>query len=423
MRAKRKAAQPSGIKTFGSTFRNPDEDPRAEGRTAGQLLDAAGCRGLRVGGAGFSEKHANFVENHGRATHRRRAGADGRGPPPRARALRDRARAGGADARPGRAGRRSWELAAMSATRAGSLPQRLARVLRRPSGAGLAARPALRRPRPRTLARRRRGARAAARRLVLAARLLARRRARPSRSAACPGRRARAIRSALEEAARSMTTLHVRQGALDSAAAPFSLVKRDRGLDRLPAHDADPRRDERRGRRARRRRAADRRHVRRHAAARRDRGAGACRRSRCAARRPARASPSRTPPPRSPRSPPRRRRCARACSRSRRPPTTASRSSSRTGRVLWFGDGRAAGRQVGGGRGGAGRPAGGGRQLDRRLRAGAPAVGGVSDGAPATGESDVPTLPDTATTPAAACGDGDHARFADARRAAASPTG
>ena len=67
MRAKRKAAQPSGIKTFGSTFRNP-EDPRAEGRTAGQLLDAAGCRGLRVGGAGFSEKHANFVENHGGAT-------------------------------------------------------------------------------------------------------------------------------------------------------------------------------------------------------------------------------------------------------------------------------------------------------------------------------------------------------------------
>lgn len=67
MRAKRKAAQPSGIKTFGSTFRNPD-DPRAEGRTAGQLLDAAGCRGLRVGGAGFSEKHANFVENRGSAT-------------------------------------------------------------------------------------------------------------------------------------------------------------------------------------------------------------------------------------------------------------------------------------------------------------------------------------------------------------------
>jgi len=67
MRSRRKAAQPSGIKTFGSTFKNP-EDPRAEGMSAGQLLDAAGCRGLRIGGAGFSSKHANFVENHGDAT-------------------------------------------------------------------------------------------------------------------------------------------------------------------------------------------------------------------------------------------------------------------------------------------------------------------------------------------------------------------
>jgi UDP-N-acetylenolpyruvoylglucosamine reductase len=67
MRARRKAAQPSGIKTFGSTFKNPD-DARAEGRTAGQLLEAAGCRGLRIGGASFSSKHANFVENHGDAT-------------------------------------------------------------------------------------------------------------------------------------------------------------------------------------------------------------------------------------------------------------------------------------------------------------------------------------------------------------------
>ena len=67
MREQRKAAQPSGIKTFGSTFKNPD-DPRAEGRTAGMLLEAAGCRGLRVGGARFSPKHANFVENMGQAT-------------------------------------------------------------------------------------------------------------------------------------------------------------------------------------------------------------------------------------------------------------------------------------------------------------------------------------------------------------------
>ena len=67
MRSKRREAQPSGIKTFGSTFKNPD-DPRAEGRSSGQLLDAAGCRGLRVGGASFSAKHANFVDNDGSAT-------------------------------------------------------------------------------------------------------------------------------------------------------------------------------------------------------------------------------------------------------------------------------------------------------------------------------------------------------------------
>jgi UDP-N-acetylmuramate dehydrogenase len=68
MRGKRQAAQPSGIKTFGSTFKNPADDPRVAGRTAGQLLDAAGCRGLQVGGARFSEVHANFVENAGDAT-------------------------------------------------------------------------------------------------------------------------------------------------------------------------------------------------------------------------------------------------------------------------------------------------------------------------------------------------------------------
>jgi UDP-N-acetylenolpyruvoylglucosamine reductase len=67
MRKARKEAQPSGIKTFGSTFKNPD-DARAEGRSAGVLLDEAGCRGLTVGGARFSEKHANFVENMGEAT-------------------------------------------------------------------------------------------------------------------------------------------------------------------------------------------------------------------------------------------------------------------------------------------------------------------------------------------------------------------
>jgi UDP-N-acetylenolpyruvoylglucosamine reductase len=67
LRDRRRAAQPSGIKTFGSTFKNPD-DPRAQGRSAGVLLDEAGCRGLRIGGAGISDKHANFVVNHGEAT-------------------------------------------------------------------------------------------------------------------------------------------------------------------------------------------------------------------------------------------------------------------------------------------------------------------------------------------------------------------
>jgi UDP-N-acetylmuramate dehydrogenase len=62
MRGRRREAQPSGIKTFGSTFVNPDPE-LSGGKTAGQLLEAAGCQGLEVGGARFSPKHANFVEN------------------------------------------------------------------------------------------------------------------------------------------------------------------------------------------------------------------------------------------------------------------------------------------------------------------------------------------------------------------------
>jgi UDP-N-acetylenolpyruvoylglucosamine reductase len=67
MRALRHEAQPQGIKTFGSTFKNPD-DPRAEGRSAGLLLAEAGCNGLAVGGARFALKHANFIENTGTAS-------------------------------------------------------------------------------------------------------------------------------------------------------------------------------------------------------------------------------------------------------------------------------------------------------------------------------------------------------------------
>jgi UDP-N-acetylmuramate dehydrogenase len=67
LRAWRHEAQPQGIKTFGSTFKNPD-DPRAEGRSAGLLLAEAGCNGLAFGGARFAPKHANFIENTGTAS-------------------------------------------------------------------------------------------------------------------------------------------------------------------------------------------------------------------------------------------------------------------------------------------------------------------------------------------------------------------
>ena len=67
MRTRRHEAQPQGIKTFGSTFKNP-EDPRAEGLSAGMLLARAGCNGRTVGGARFAPKHANFIENTGAAS-------------------------------------------------------------------------------------------------------------------------------------------------------------------------------------------------------------------------------------------------------------------------------------------------------------------------------------------------------------------
>jgi UDP-N-acetylmuramate dehydrogenase len=62
MRERRHAAQPKGIRTFGSTFKNPP------GHTAGRLLADSGAAQLAVGGARFSRKHANFVENTGGAT-------------------------------------------------------------------------------------------------------------------------------------------------------------------------------------------------------------------------------------------------------------------------------------------------------------------------------------------------------------------
>jgi len=58
----RETAQPIREKTGGSTFKNPP------GNSAWKLIDAAGCRGLRVGGAQVSQMHCNFLINTGNAT-------------------------------------------------------------------------------------------------------------------------------------------------------------------------------------------------------------------------------------------------------------------------------------------------------------------------------------------------------------------
>jgi UDP-N-acetylmuramate dehydrogenase len=58
----REESQPLRSKTGGSTFKNPPGDK------AWRLVDAAGCRGLKLGGAQVSEKHANFLINTGEAT-------------------------------------------------------------------------------------------------------------------------------------------------------------------------------------------------------------------------------------------------------------------------------------------------------------------------------------------------------------------
>jgi UDP-N-acetylmuramate dehydrogenase len=65
--AKREASQPIREKTGGSTFKNPDPK-ESGGRGAWQVIDAAGCRGLRVGGAQMSEQHCNFMINADGAT-------------------------------------------------------------------------------------------------------------------------------------------------------------------------------------------------------------------------------------------------------------------------------------------------------------------------------------------------------------------
>ena len=62
LQARRKAAQPTNKRTFGSVFKNPDHE-----LSAGRMLEACGLKGHRIGGAQISPRHANFVENAGEA--------------------------------------------------------------------------------------------------------------------------------------------------------------------------------------------------------------------------------------------------------------------------------------------------------------------------------------------------------------------
>ena len=66
----RETAQPIKSRTGGSTFKNPDPHGTPNQRRAWQLIDAAGCRGLRVGDAQVSEMHCNFLLNTGAASGR-----------------------------------------------------------------------------------------------------------------------------------------------------------------------------------------------------------------------------------------------------------------------------------------------------------------------------------------------------------------
>jgi UDP-N-acetylenolpyruvoylglucosamine reductase len=62
LQARRKAAQPTNKRTFGSVFKNPEHD-----LSAGRMLEACGLKGHRIGGAQISPRHGNFIENAGDA--------------------------------------------------------------------------------------------------------------------------------------------------------------------------------------------------------------------------------------------------------------------------------------------------------------------------------------------------------------------
>jgi UDP-N-acetylmuramate dehydrogenase len=62
LQRRRKAAQPTNKRTYGSVFKNPDHE-----LSAGRMLEACGLKGHRIGGAQISPRHANFIENAGGA--------------------------------------------------------------------------------------------------------------------------------------------------------------------------------------------------------------------------------------------------------------------------------------------------------------------------------------------------------------------
>ena len=93
----REANQPTKARTGGSTFKNPP------GHSAWKLIDAAGCRGLRIGGAHVSEMHCNFLINDGEA--QRRGHRNARRDRARPRQGDERHRAGMGNQAPRRAGR------------------------------------------------------------------------------------------------------------------------------------------------------------------------------------------------------------------------------------------------------------------------------------------------------------------------------
>ncbi len=63
LHAAKRAQQPIGARNAGCIFKNPDP-----AHPAGKLIDEAGCKGLRIGGAEISGLHGNFLINHGDAT-------------------------------------------------------------------------------------------------------------------------------------------------------------------------------------------------------------------------------------------------------------------------------------------------------------------------------------------------------------------